>query len=132
MGHFLAVTAPGCHRSATCLPHAQAPRRSGPCALEPPEARDTLCTLTASLPAGPARSFPSASGLIPLPPCPRPPSWDPLPEVREAPALPRCLESAAFQCLLFMKGKQFCLQNIKWLGRLWEAEPLILRHLLLM
>lgn len=35
-------------------------------------------------------------------------------------------------CLLFMKGKRSRLQNIKWLGQLWEAELLIHRHLLLM
>lgn len=40
--------------------------------------------------------------------------------------------SISIPCLLFMKGKRSCLQNIKWLGRLWEAELLIRRHLLLM
>lgn len=66
--------------------------------------------------------------------CPTPHSLDPLPEVRGAKLQPSpgVGESAAFQCLLFMNGKQFCLQNIKWLGQLWEAEPLIRRHLLLL
>lgn len=140
MCHFLEGISAECHHSANRLPHSQAPRTVAWClrALDVSLEPLTLGVLSSSANLSPCgdcllllagQRADSPFSLLPYALFPGPPSQG----VRcKAPALPRCLESAAFQCLLFMNGKQFRLQNIKWLGQLWKAEPLIRRHLLLM